>query len=88
MPQIEVFFVVCPLTHLHVTQPLDASVFSPLKHNYRKHLEEFGYEDLGSAASKQAFLYCYHKARQEVLTARNIRAGWKTTGLWPIVDIY
>jgi 4-hydroxybenzoate polyprenyltransferase len=79
-----VFFCCLPAHTSHVTQPLDVAVFSPLKSGYRKHLEQFGYEDLGSAASKQTFLYCYHRARKEALTARNIRAGWKTTGLWPV----
>ena len=64
-----VFFCCLPAYTSYVTQPLDLAVFSSLKSSYRKHLEEFGYEDLRSATSKQSFLYCYYRARKEALTA-------------------
>jgi hypothetical protein len=67
----------------HVLQPLDLSVFSPLKSHYRK---EVGYLTLltdSSPLGKQNFLDCYQKARKEALSAKNIKNGWKATGLWP-----
>ena len=67
----------------HVLQPLDLSVFSPLKSRYRK---EVGYLTLltdSSPLGKQNFLTCYQKARKEALSAKNIKNGWKATGLWP-----
>ena len=36
-----------------------------------------------SPVGKQNFLSCYQKARKEALTAKNIKNGWKATGLWP-----
>jgi len=29
-------------------------------------------------------LECYGKARNEALTIKNGRAGWRATGLWPV----
>jgi 4-hydroxybenzoate polyprenyltransferase len=62
---------------------LDLSVFSSLKSHYRK---EVGYLTLltdSSPLGKQNFLACYQKARREALSAKNIKNGWKATGLWP-----
>ena len=33
---------------------------------------------------KRGFLECYSKARQRGLNEKNVLAGWKATGLWPI----
>ena len=33
---------------------------------------------------KRGFLECYSKARQRGLSEKNVLAGWKATGLWPI----
>jgi 4-hydroxybenzoate polyprenyltransferase len=33
---------------------------------------------------KRNFLICYLKARQESIIPSNIKAGWRTTGLWPV----
>lgn len=68
----------------HVLQPLDLSVFSPLKHFYRK---EVGFLSLltdSSPVGKQNFLLCYHKAREQALSSSNIKGGWKASGLWPV----
>jgi 4-hydroxybenzoate polyprenyltransferase len=68
----------------HVLQPLDLSVFSPLKHFYRK---EVGFLSLltdSSPIGKQNFLFCYQKAREQALAASNIKGGWKASGLWPV----
>jgi 4-hydroxybenzoate polyprenyltransferase len=68
----------------HVLQPLDLSVFSALKHYYRK---QIGYLSLltdSSPVGKQNFLLCYQKARKEALSISNIKSGWKASGLWPV----
>ena len=33
---------------------------------------------------KRGFLECYSKIRQRGLNEKNVLAGWKVTGLWPI----
>lgn len=68
----------------HVLQPLDLSVFSPLKHYYRKQVGFLSLLTDSSPVGKQNFLSCYQKAREQALTASNIKGGWKATGLWPV----
>jgi hypothetical protein len=68
----------------HVLQPLDLSIFSALKHYYRK---QIGYLNLltdSSPVGKQNFLLSYQKARKEALSMSNIKSGWKASGLWPV----
>lgn len=81
--QHNIYLLFLPPHSSHVLQPLDLSVFSPLKSRYRK---EIGYLNLltdSSPIGKQNFLICYQKARKEALSAGNIKGGWKATGLWP-----
>ncbi len=65
----------------HVLQPLDLSVFSPLKHTYRKLLNQLTSWSETTALGKQLMLRCLVKARREAITAYNIKAGWKVSGL-------
>jgi 4-hydroxybenzoate polyprenyltransferase len=81
--QHNIYLLFLPPHSSHVLQPLDLSVFSSLKSHYRK---EVGYLTLltdSSPLGKQNFLACYQKARREALSAKNIKNGWKATGLWP-----
>nr|AER39694.1 transposase [Verticillium dahliae] len=68
----------------HVLQPLDQSVFGPLKAAYRKELGYLEQWNDSTVVGKRNFLACYRKARQSAFTAQNIRSGWKSTGLWPV----
>ena len=68
----------------HVLQPLDQSVFGPLKTAYRKQLGLTAEWDAGTVIGKRNFITCYSKARQVALTSKNIISGWKWTGLWPV----
>jgi hypothetical protein len=79
-----IFLCLLPAHSSHVTQPLDVGVFSSLKHFYRTYLEDFGHEDFTSALSKRHFLASYIQARNRAINRRNILAGWKETGLWPV----
>ncbi|KID59616.1 transposase, partial [Metarhizium hybridum] len=68
----------------HVLQPLDLSVFSPLKHFYRKEVGSLSLLTDSSPIGKQNFLLCYQKAREQALSSSNIKGGWKASGLWPV----
>jgi DDE superfamily endonuclease/helix-turn-helix, Psq domain/Tc5 transposase DNA-binding domain len=68
----------------HVLQPLDLSVFSSLKHSYRKEIGFLSNLMDSSPIGKQNFLICYQKARRDALTISNIKSGWKASGLWPV----
>jgi 4-hydroxybenzoate polyprenyltransferase len=67
----------------HVLQPLDLSVFSSLKTHYRTAVGLLALLTDSSPIGKQNFLACYYKARNEALSAKIIKSGWKATGLWP-----
>ncbi|KAF7520283.1 hypothetical protein G7054_g12829 [Neopestalotiopsis clavispora] len=68
----------------HVLQPLDQSVFGPLKAAYKKELGNLDHWDASTVVGKRNFLICYEKARRAALTKKNIISGWKWTGLWPV----
>jgi 4-hydroxybenzoate polyprenyltransferase len=68
----------------HVLQPLDISVFGPLKAAYRAALTLANpLTDIGPTR-KEDFLTCYFEARKKALTTKNALSGWKGAGLWPI----
>ena len=65
-------------------EPLDLSVFSFLKHAYRKRLGALALLNDLTLIRKQNFLNCYKLARINVLTVTNYKAGWGALGLWPV----
>ncbi|OHE92286.1 transposase [Colletotrichum orchidophilum] len=79
-----VYLCCLPAHSSHITQPLDVSVFSPLKSSFRTAIRECGLQLNSAPIGKQNFLRCYFQARNEALTVRNICSGWKATGLWPV----
>lgn len=68
----------------HVLQPLDVAVFSPLKAAYRRQIANLAVMTDCAPIGKRLFLAAYAVARKEGLTERNIRSGWKASGLWPV----
>ena len=65
-------------------QPLDLSVFSSLKHAYRKRLGALALLNDSTPIGKQNFLNCYKLARIDALTVTNCKQGWSASGLWPV----
>jgi 4-hydroxybenzoate polyprenyltransferase len=80
----QIYIVFLPAHTSHVLQPLDVAVFRPLKRAFQKQLHSLNAHDSSTVMAKRRFLYCYHKAREEALTASNICSGWRATGLWPV----
>lgn len=68
----------------HVLQPLDISVFGPLKSAYRATLDLASRGLSTSLTPKETFLECYFLSRKKALTEANILAGWLGSGLWPV----
>ena len=68
----------------HILQPLDLAIFGPLKLAYRKHAGRLYMQPDISGFGKSGFLLCFAKARNEGITSQNIKAGWRTAGLWPL----
>ena len=73
--------VFLPAYASHVLQPLDLSVFSPLKYTYRKHLNNINTWAESTVVGKQLMLRCILRARREAVIAKNAKAGWKASGL-------
>lgn len=66
----------------HTLQPCDVGVFGPLKTAYREQIERL-YRGGANTVGKQHFTSLYSRAREQALTARNIKSGWSKTGLYP-----
>jgi 4-hydroxybenzoate polyprenyltransferase len=81
--QHNVHLLFLPPHSSHVLQPLDLSVFLSLKSRYQKEVRYLTLLTDSSLLGKQNFLACYQKAKKETLSAKNIKNGWKATGLWP-----
>jgi hypothetical protein len=66
----------------HMLQPLDVSVFSPLKHWFKRECDNrLRMGDI--RISKANFLDIYNKTRPQALTEKNIRSGFRKAGLVP-----
>jgi 4-hydroxybenzoate polyprenyltransferase len=79
-----IYLLFLPPHASHVLQPLDLSVFGPIKSLYRSALGNLIYQSDDSPMGKRGFLECYSTARQGGLSEKNVLAGWRATGLWPI----
>src|SRR6266566_7872926 len=79
-----IYLLFLPPHASHIFQPLDLSVFNPIKAHYRTAIGNLIYQSDDCPMDKRSFLECYSKARQRGLNEKNILTGWKATGLWPI----
>ena len=67
----------------HLLQPLDLAPFSVLKSRYRDQIRALSALDDAASIKKERFVVSYNKAREEGLSERVIRAGWRAAGLCP-----
>jgi hypothetical protein len=67
----------------HLLQPLDLAPFSVLKGRYRNEIRCLSALDDAAPIKREGFVVAYNKAREEALSDRIIRAGWKAGGLCP-----
>jgi hypothetical protein len=67
----------------HLLQPLDLAAFSVVKSRYRKQIQALSALDDAAPIKKERFVVAYNQAREEGLSERVIRAGWKAAGLCP-----
>jgi hypothetical protein len=66
----------------HLLQPLNVGCFSPLKAAYRHQVSELARQRIFHV-DKLDFLHLYPKVRQTALSAQNIQASFRVTGLVP-----
>ena len=67
----------------HKLQPLDVGPFSPLSAAYGRTVQEHFSNGYGTL-NRATFTKLYLGVRDGAMTERNIRAGWKRTGIWPL----
>jgi hypothetical protein len=67
-------------------QPLDVSVFSPLKRALATETDAASRLD-SSRIPRIEWTSMYIRAREQALRSSNIVSGWKATGLWPLSPI-
>jgi hypothetical protein len=67
----------------HLLQPLDLAPFSVVKSSYRDAIRALSALDDAAPVKKERFVTSYNLAREEGLSERVIRAGWKAAGLVP-----
>jgi len=70
----------------HTLQPLDVSVFSPLKKALAAETDKLTRLDPGRTPRVE-WTRAYIHARDKAITQANIQSGWKATGLWPLSPI-
>ena len=66
-----------------MTQPLDVSVFKPLKVNWQECCHKFLQEQPGRAVTKYQFSELFYQAWSMSMTPGNIRVGFKKCGIYP-----
>ena len=79
-----IYLLFLPPHTSHVLQPLDLSIFGPIKTIYRSEISNISSLTDTTPIGKTTFLAAYKKARIGAMTIKNITSGWKASGLWPV----
>jgi len=80
--QNKIDLMVLPAHSSHITQPLDVGIFAPLKAAMAWQADRWTSLHPGRVAKAD---WCSNmvQARLKAMTEANIRAGWRSTGLYP-----
>ena len=81
--QNKVCLLFLPSHTSHVLQPLDLSVFGPLKTYYRQEINCAGLIADSAPVLKAQFISCYVKAYAKAFRSSNIKSGFSATGIYP-----
>ena len=68
----------------HRLQPLDVSVYGPLKAHYKKAVNEWNLSFPGKRITIYDLPECLSRAFYKAMTHENISAGFRKTGIWPM----
>jgi hypothetical protein len=77
----KVQLVYLPAHASHRLQPLDLSVFGPLKTYYSNAIESFGEYSVSRLSSKRRFIRAYMEASEKAFSEGNIRSGFRHTSI-------
>ena len=78
-----ILFALPPNT-THFAQPLDKSVFGPLKVHWRRVCQHFMSKNLGQTVNRYVFIRLFAEAWFGAMTAKNIITGFRITGIFPV----
>ncbi|KAF1989326.1 DDE-domain-containing protein, partial [Aulographum hederae CBS 113979] len=81
--QNKVYITYLPAHTSHITQPLDISIFGPLKTRYHQAVDGLRSLDDDSIVKKRNFVSIYTQARIQAITEANRRAGFRGAGIVP-----
>lgn len=79
----QIYLLYLPAHASHLLQPLDLAPFSVIKSRYRSQIAALSALDDAAPVKKERFVISYNQAREEGLSERVIRAGWRASGLVP-----
>lgn len=80
----KILVFVLPPNTTHLSQPLDKGVFGPLKVAWKNACHKYMSDNPGLVVQRYVFSRLFHSAWMESMTIRNIQAGFRTTGVYPI----
>ena len=78
-----IMFALPPHT-THITQPLDRACFAPLKVAWRQICHDLCAKNPGKTVTRYEFSHLFAKAWYKAMTAPNIIASFKATGICPL----
>lgn len=67
----------------HILQPLDVSVFHPLKQSWKKTVDKWRLDNAPQRVRKENFAPLLKEAVDSINLAEIVKNGFKTCGLWP-----
>ena len=79
-----VILFVLPPNMTHLLQPLDKGGFGPLKVFWREECQRYMSDNPGQYINRYCFSSLFSKAWDRCMTVSNIRAAFKTTGIFPV----
>jgi len=80
----QVFLLCLPPHTTHEAQPLDCTVFSPLKVWWRTVCHEYFQANAGKVITKFNFVSLFTKAWSQAVTPANLISGFRTCGIYPL----
>ena len=81
----KVVLFVLPLNTTHLTQPLDKGCFGPLKSKWSEVFHKYMAKNAGKVVNQLfVFSQLLHEAWIDAMTSLNSKAGFRTTGIYPL----
>ena len=83
--ELRIILVLLPANATHLIQPLDVSVFKPLKLSLKREMDEFMVNHAVTSFNKKDSIDITPRSWNSIIVgkSRNIAAGFEASGLWP-----